>query len=109
MWTWSVIVRRMTAQRMLWMVSLLAWFAFECAAKTRVDSAKYDPSSYVSVVERDDQLYASWPIDHAQRGVMVLSLDPSKPLIASLALGPSDDSARSILRDVQPCGVLTVG
>jgi len=38
-----------------------------------------------------------------------LSLDPSKPLIAGLAIGPSDDSARSILRDVQPCGVLTVG
>lgn len=75
------------------------------AANTRVDLTEYDASGEIQVTESPDRLAATWPIDASHRGVLELSRDPSKPVIAKLGT----EGAGAVLRDVSPCMVLTVG
>jgi hypothetical protein len=79
------------------------------AGNTRVDLSKYDPSCEVRVIASADRLKATWPIDAGHQGILDLSLDPSTPLIANLGVRSNDANALTILHDIQPCGVLTVG
>jgi hypothetical protein len=81
----------------------MMWLLFGMAAETRVDLSAYDPSSEVRIRRERDELVASWPMQGGKRGHVSFSLDPRRPLIRSLG------GERTILRDVDPAGVVTVG
>ncbi|MFT3787163.1 MAG: hypothetical protein QM770_13505 [Tepidisphaeraceae bacterium] len=97
--------------RVLWWMGwvLLGLASIGVGATTQVDLSGAKPIDEVRVAQRDGALRITWPIEQSKTGVMDLSLDTDRPLIASLAIGADADHAMTILRDVQPCGVLTVG
>lgn len=71
--------------------------------QTRLDLSAYDPSKGVRIERQGEQLVASWPLGNGKSGQLALSLDPKRPLIRSVG------GERTVLRDVDPAGVLTIG
>jgi len=71
--------------------------------ETRVDLSAYNPAVGVSVRREGDELIASWPLDNGKPGRLSFSLDPGRPLIRSIG------GERTILRDLNPAAVVTVG
>ncbi|MDB5326926.1 MAG: hypothetical protein JWM57_2495, partial [Phycisphaerales bacterium] len=90
-------------------IALATHIATAQAEITRVDFQQYDTKSAVRVVEEKGHLIVTWPIDATHNGVLKLSLDTAKPLIAALATRTGEEPPRPILQNVDPCGVLTVG
>ena len=70
---------------------------------TSVDMSTYDPASGVEVRREAGGLVARWPLGDGKKGSMMFSLDPTRPLVASLG------GDRTVLRDVDPAAVVTVG
>lgn len=58
----------------------------------------------VRVVRAQDAVTIDWPSAQNERGQLVLSLDPRKPLIQAIAVG-----GKTVMAGVDPAGVVTVG
>ena len=88
---------------------VLAGLAVPCFAHADTTQVDLQPTAADVRVAKDDRtLSVSWPIDDTERVVLVFSLDTERPLIAKIGI-ESTGQSRTILSDVQPCGVITVG
>ena len=65
--------------------------------------------SGVLLEQSENQLRLSWPVSAAENGVVVFSLDETKPLIESLGLAVPGQPATVVMRALNPVTLLTVG
>src|SRR5690348_9702965 len=68
-----------------------------------VDVSAHRPVSGVSVRQVGTTLHVRWPIQRGQHGVLVLQLQPDRPLIEELGLAKTADApCTPLLRQVNP-------
>ena len=61
-------------------------------------------------VEQDAaRIRVTWPLSAEETGQAVFSLDPGKPLVESLGVGPAGGTVRTVLQGLNPVTLLTIG
>jgi hypothetical protein len=89
--------------------SLAATPAF-AADNVAVDLAAYKPASGVTVRQDGSRLRLAWPIADGEHGVVVIQLQPGRPLIEELGIArTAEGDSVTLLGKVNPVTFLTVG
>jgi hypothetical protein len=78
-------------------------------APVTVEVADFRPSADMTVERTASGVRLSWKTDGAEFGVLALNLEPGRPLIETLGVSRAGQPVASILRNVNPALLLTVG
>jgi hypothetical protein len=75
-----------------------------------VDLSAHRPACGVAVRQEGTRLHVRWPVAGREHGVLVLQLQPDRPLIEELGIAKTADGpSTALLRQVNPVTFLTVG
>jgi hypothetical protein len=75
-----------------------------------VDVSAHRPACGVAVRQEGTKLHVRWPIATGEHGVLVLQLQPDRPLLEELGIArTADGPSTALLRKVNPVTFLTVG
>lgn len=104
-----LVQRILRAGLFLGLMIVNAWGAQPAAeASAAVDLSAFRAGAGMSVTQAGRQLQFTWRISASERGLLVLSLDRSQPLIDTLGV-MTDGRPRAILQRMNPVVWLTVG
>lgn len=87
----------------------IAQAAFGFIIATLASIHTFAADSGVALEKSALQLRVTWPLSTAERGVAVFSLDPTQPLIESLAVAAKGQPASVVMKALTPVVLLTVG
>lgn len=81
------------------------------AEPVAIELAGFDGRSVATVRREAPGLRLTWPVSASEVGEIVFNLEPGRPLIERLAVGPADGSAPpvALLQRMDPVTLLTIG